>query len=301
MFIPTAAAPMSVEVLFGPGHVTEGEAAELSLRVTAEQDLTVVGGRVDLVRREMFFHHLAGMFNARARHTSVVTSAPLLGWGRMRAAERLEIAEVSLPIPAGSLGTTDAAIISVAWEVSVHIVAEGAPESVVTAPLIVLTRALDRVLDATQPPSADGRGWADVGVEGLATRQLRPGVLAGSVVVSPRRAWPARAVDVALLRREHVEHGIWLGDDPARNPPDQEKDREVTVARQRLADQVQLEPGRVERFPFALQVPEAPLAPSLQTQEFEISWVLRAWVVRPWRRSPFVEMGLHAPTAPPPS
>lgn len=298
MLIPAPVVPMTVDVLFRDRHVVEGGAAEFSLRVTAEQDLTVAGGRVDLVRRETFMHHLAGMFNARAKHSTVVASAPVPGWGRMHAAERIEVAAMKLPVPPGSLGTTDGAIISVAWEAVVHIASEGAPEAVVTAPMVVLTRALDCAEDALVPPSHESHGWAEVGVDGLSARQVHPGLVVGSVVVAPTRAWTARAAHVALLRREHVEHGIWLGGDPARNPPDQEKDAEVTVSRQHLADQLHLTPGRPERLAFALHVPQALLAPSIRTEEFEISWVLRAWLDRPWRRNPVIEVGLHAPTAP---
>lgn len=298
MLVPTAAAPMAIEVLLREPRVVEGGVAALSLRVTAEQDLTVVGGRVDLVRREDFQHHMAGMFNVRARHREVVASAPLPGWGRMLAAERLEVAGVELPVPAGSLGSTDGRLIKIGWELRASVATAATIEAVATAELVVLTRALDRAEDARRPPSVADRGCAALAVEGLASRTLRSGVLAGAVVIAPTSTWVARAAHVALIRREHVEHGIWLGGDPARNPPDQEKDAEVTVSRQHLADRLHLEPGRPERLAFALHVPQALLAPSLRTEEFEISWVLRAWLDRPWRRNPVIEVGLHAPTAP---
>ncbi len=297
MLIPNTATPMTVEVLVADRVVVEGGAVSISLRLTADQDLTATGGRVDLVREDNFQYHLAGMFNARARNRRVTASVPLPALGRMQAAERRQVSGVELTVPGGSLGSAQGSIITIAWSVQVHVTCEDAPSSVGTAALEVLTRALDQAVAAGKPPTSTDAACAVLAVDRLSTRNLRAGALAGSITVTPTIEWTARAVNVALIRSEHVEHGIWLSEDPARNPPYQEKDVDVKVARQRLADRVHLVPGHTEHFSFVLPVPQSALVPSIRTDEFAISWVLRAWLDRPLRRSPSIEVPLHVATA----
>ncbi len=298
MLIPNTAAPLTIDVLVSDRPVVEGGSVGVRLRATAEQDLTAVAGRIDLVREDNFQYHLAGMFNARARNRHVAASVALPPWGRMLAAERLDVADVELPVPAGSPGSAQGAIINVAWRVEVHVTCEDAPPTTASTALEVLSRALDQGVAAGRPPTAGDAGCAVLSLDRLSTRDLRPGSLDGSVTVMPRIEWVARAAHVALIRSEHVDHGIWMHEDPARNPPYQEKDVDVKVARQRLADRIHLMPGQPVRLAFALPVARSVLVPSIRTDEFTISWSLRAWLERPLRRSPFIEVPLHVATAP---
>jgi len=133
----------------------------------------------------------------------------------------------------------------------------------------------------------------------LSARRLVPGSeLSGSVTVTPRRAGSARALRLELVLQENVEHGPWLGDDPARNPSDQGKQAETVVDCVQLAGHHELEAGQPRSYTFTLPVPPQLPAPSMHTPEFSLRWLLRAVLDRPLHRDPYVEVELHAVTSP---
>jgi len=165
--------------------------------------------------------------------------------------------------------------------------------------ILVLSRSQDCASVALAPPVAVDRDFAALDLDIQSGRRLVPGAeLSGSVTVTPRRAGSARALRLELVLQENVEHGPWLGDDPARNPSDQGKRAETVVDCVQLAGQHELERGNPRSYPFTLPVPPQLPAPSMHTPEFSLRWLLRAVLDRPLHKDPYVEVELHGLTSP---
>ena len=80
----------------------------------------------------------------------------------------------------------------------------------------------------TVGPIGGDRGCAVLGFESLSSRRLVGGLpLSGVLTVAPLRPVTARALRLDLVLLEHVAHGPWVTDDPARSPANEEKDAEA--------------------------------------------------------------------------
>ena len=80
----------------------------------------------------------------------------------------------------------------------------------------------------TVGPIGGDRGCAVLGFESLSSRRLVGGLpLSGVLTVAPLRPVTARALRLDLVLLEHVAHGPWVTDDPARSTANEEKDAEA--------------------------------------------------------------------------
>jgi hypothetical protein len=122
--------------------------------------------------------------------------------------------------------------------------------------------------------------------------------LSGVLTVLTSRAVSARGLRVELALREQVHHGPWIGDDPAHNPAYQDKEEETTVASTAVAAHSDFLTEQPRRFPFRISVPKELPAPSMQTPEFTVTWILRAVLDRALRHDPYVEIEMHGTTTP---
>lgn len=116
--------------------------------------------------------------------------------------------------------------------------------------------------------------------------------------MQPLRPFSARSVRVDLVLAEHVLHGPWLTDDPARNPAQQEKYAETVVTSVPLAIHAGFDPGQLLRYEFSVPAPERLQAPTMRTPAFSLTWMLRGVVDRQLRTDPCVAVELHAVTTP---
>jgi hypothetical protein len=82
----------------------------------------------------------------------------------------------------------------------------------------------------------------------------------------------------------------------ARNPAYQEKEEETIVASTAASAHTDFLTDQPRRFPFRITVPEARPAPSMQTPEFTVTWILRAVLDRAMHPDPHVEIEMHGTT-----
>lgn len=82
----------------------------------------------------------------------------------------------------------------------------------------------------------------------------------------------------------------------ARNPAYQEKEEETIVASTAASAHTDFLTDQPRRFPFRITVPEALPAPSMQTPEFTVTWILRAVLDRAMHPDPHVEIEMHGTT-----
>ena len=84
----------------------------------------------------------------------------------------------------------------------------------------------------------------------------------------------------------------------ARDPSDQGTEAEMVVATAQLAGCLLLDPTQPLWLPFTVPVPPRLPAPSLQTPEFTLSWVVRGVLDRALRQDPYVDVELRGVTTP---
>lgn len=298
VLIPASGAPIQVEVDLREPEVVDGSPLHVRILATADEDATVTRCEVVLVQKVAYQYNQSGMFTVISRSSDVVAQTELPGWGPMIAGEVVG-APVALAVPANSLGTTTSKLIEITWEVRVTVHLDSTATAGASTPLVVLARALDCARAAVTPPRAVDRRLARLSIERLASRRLVPGVAVSGVLgIAPSRPWTARSAQVALIRREHVERGPWVGTDPTRNPAHEQKDAETVVAQQTLAEGMALDPSRPQQLSFLLTAPRDLGAASMGKPEFRVDWVLRASLGRALRANPFIEVDLHAATTP---
>ena len=117
----------------------------------------------------------------------------------------------------------------------------------------------------------------------VGSRRFGPGErLAGELAVEPARAGRLQAVRAELVLLQHVPHGPWVVDNPARNPEAHPNEAETVVARVVLAAGLPVAAGVPPlRWPFEIVAPQALPAPTLVTDDFALRWVLRGVAERP--------------------
>jgi len=102
-----------------------------------------------------------------------------------------------------------------------------------------------------------------------------------------------RDLCVKVALREQVHHAPWIGDDLAHNPDCQEKDEETVVASTAAGAHSDFLTDQPRRFPFRITVPKQLPAPSMQTPEFTVTWILRAVLTRAMRPDSHVEIKMQ--------
>jgi hypothetical protein len=281
----------------------EGSTIDATVRATAERDVMVEGGRVELVRtmtyRYTAWSPYASPITIPARGAKVISQAhfhpagPLLGG-------RPLLQPVALDIPPDGPGSVRAELVDISWAVQARLHLANSRDVEATTPIVVLSQARDCASVADAPPILEAQGCAVLGFESLSSRRLAPGVpLSGVLTVAPLRSAAAREIRLDLVLLEHVRHGPRLTDDPARNPAHEDRYAETVVASLPLAEQVGLEASRPLRFQFTLPVPPQLPAPTMRMPNFTLRWMLRGVVDRQLRRDPCVAVELQAVTTPP--
>ncbi len=294
------AAAIKLDVQLPVREFVEGSVIDLAVRGVVERDLTVAGGQVDLIRTVTYrYRNRADEFSLTpARSAEVVTRRVLPAGGRYLSGEQL-YETVCLDVPADGPGSVTGDLVRVQWAVRAHLRVEPSGDAEATRKVVVFSRASDRAWVQRTPPVWQDRRCAVLAFESLSSRRLVPGSwVSGVLTVAPRRAASARGIRVELVLREQVHHGPWIGDDPSRNPCDQSTEKDTVVATTVLAGGLQLDPIQPLWLPFALPVPPRLPAPSLQTPEFTLSWVLRGVLDRALRPDPYVDVELRGVTTP---
>lgn len=302
MLSTVTAPPLQIQVVAPTTQVVEGSHVDAEVIATADRAITWQRCEVSLATKVTYLHRegnlYGGRFTAPARRTDVHATQVLPGPGILAAGERVTL-PVSLAVPPLGPGTTACPLVQVAWAVRVVMHVEGGyPPVQVDAAFTVLSRASDRAAAAAGAAAvAVDHGRAVLDLVELSSRVIQPGdVLRGVLTIDALRPLDARAARVLLVLRQHVHHGEWLGTDAARNPANQEKELDTVVACSNVAGEMALDPAEPVRLPFTLAVPEPLPAPSLHTDNFTLTWLLRGVLDRPHRRDPHVEVELLGQT-----
>lgn len=300
MILAAGAAPVEVGITVGAVEVAAGSGVAANVHIRATREVKVRAAEVALAARVTYRYRDGGLLGSSvltpARRTDVHATHIVPGPWPIAAGESV-VVPVTLTVPAHAPGTSHTPVVDITWVVRVRIQAEGYLDAEEARSFVVRSPAADRAHVATGDPVVEDRRRARVRIEELASRSVRPGrPVVGTLVVEPLRPVSARAVRAAVVLRQDVHHGEWVGDDPSRNPANQELSRDTVVSALTLAEGLVLVPGEPRRLPFTLLMPEDLPAPSLSTPNFTLSWLLRGWVDLPLRPDPFVELELHAST-----
>lgn len=301
MKFATRSAPIDVDLQLPSRTVVEGSAIEVTVRGIARRDVAVDAGEVELIRTVAFNYRQGLTYGAEytfpPRRSEVVSREVLPATGRLAAGAPLT-QQVTLAVPADEPGSAATELVNVSWAVRVHLRIEGSRDEEVTRGIVVLSRARDRAAAAQDPPSGEDHGCAVLGLESLSSRILVSGSpLSGLLTVEPRRHGSARDLRLDLVLLEHVHHGPWIGDNPARAPSDPGKEAETVVTSAQLAHRLELDPAQPLRFPFTLPVPSGLQAPSIQAAEYSLRWVLRGVLNLRLHQDPYVEAEMQGVTA----
>lgn len=301
VLIPTVEAAVGLDVDVPVRAVTQGSTLSGTVLVEALSDLDVQGCEVALIRTTRYLYRQGNLYGAAmsvpASATEVVAARGLRCAGPLPSGDRLSL-PFTLDVPAEGSGTVAASLIQIQWAVRARMRVNESPPKELTHPIVVLSHAADRASVAQSPPVAVDRGLVALSFASLSSRQLVPGAtLTGMLALDPRRAGSARGMRVELVLREQVHRGPWVGSDPTRNPADQAREADTIVARQIVAHRIEVDPEAPVALPFRLQAPGRLPAPSLSTEQFSVSWILRGVVDRMLRPDPFVEVELHGATA----
>lgn len=298
MLIPSAPAPVRLRLSLAARELAEGSIAAGAVRVDAAAPVALSEGTAELVRTISYQYNNAGMGGSAAtsvqRSTQVVDSYALqFPPGQQSVCS----AQFTLGIPATGPGSAAGRLVEVRWAVRVRVPVVGYRPAEATGELTVRSAAGGLTAAAGLPGRTVDRRFVHLELIPTSGRMLGPGAtITADLSVRPLRFGVARGVRAMLLLREVVHHGPWIGQDAARNPADQGKDRDTAVAAIQLADQLVLDPAHPMTLPLALRAPDKLPAPSLSGPEWQVGWVLRAEVQRRFRTNPFAELDLHGST-----
>ena len=142
-----------------------------------------------------------GAASVPARVTEVVAARGLPCAGPLQAGGRLAL-PFTLAVPTEGPGSVAASLIQVQWAVRVRMHVSGSPPTVSSHPIVVLSRASDRIAVAEEPPATVDRGsWH------FASRPCRPGGSSrpdprsqGMLALDPLRPGSARGLRIELAR-----------------------------------------------------------------------------------------------------
>ena len=280
----------------------EGSTIGATVRATAEREVTVEGGRAELVRtmsyRYTAWSPYASPITIPSSDSKVVSQAHFRPAGPLVGGRPFE-RPVTLDIPPDGPGSVQAELVEIGWAVHARLHMAKSRDAEVTRPIVVLSQARDCARVAQAPPILEDQGCAVLGLESLSNRRLVPGVpLSGVLTVAPLRSTSARGIRLDLVLVEHVLHGPRVTDDPARNPAHEDKYADTVVASLPLAEHVRLDPSRPLRFEFTVPVPPQLPAPTIRMPNFTLSWMLRGVADRQLHRDPSVAVELQAVTTP---
>lgn len=297
----TRSVALDLDVQLPSRTAVEGSAIEAIVRGIARRDVAVNSGEAELVRT-VAFNYRQGLTNGPGsilppRRSEVVSRQVLPATGRLAAGQPLT-QQVTLAVPADAPGSAATELVTVSWAVRVRLGIEGSRDEEVSQGIVVLSRARSRASAAQGPPLGEDHGCAALGFESISSRILVPGShLSGLLTVAPRRRVSARDLRLDLVLLEHVHHGPWIGDNPARAPSDPGQEAETVAASVQLAHRLELDPAQPLRFPFTLPVPPGLQAPSIQEPQYSLTWVLRGVLNVRLHQDPYVEAEMQGVTA----
>jgi hypothetical protein len=300
----TKRASIDVDVQLPSSTFVEGSAISATARSIPTRDLTVLAGEVELIRTVTCCYRAVNIrgdkYTVHTRTSDVVGRHELPSAGRLTAGQPL-IQHITLVVPADGPGSATTKLVQIEWAVRVHLQVEGIPDVEATQPIVVLSSAHECVSAARAPSVAVDRGCAVLGFDSLSSRRLVPGTqLSGVLTVAPLHPGAAGGVRVELVLVEQVHPCPGLGDEPAALACDHEEEAvETVVASVQLGRRLEFDPTRVRRFPFTLPVPPKVQAPSVQTAEFSLRWILRGVLERPRQHNPHTDVELHGVTTRP--
>lgn len=277
-----------------------GGVALATVRTSASRDVVLQGGEVTLGYAQFYRYREAFFgphYTATHRRVHGVAAEALPGPTLLRGGQSVD-QQVLLPVPSGP-PSVSCALVGIGWSVGAHVRYEGTHRADAPArPLAVLSGGRGAVLGDVEVET--GRRRDAVTLEVLTGREsLTPGApIRGEVVVRAVRRGELETVRAELVLHQHVPHGPWLVDDPRRNPEPSPKDVFGVLQRAELARTVPVAPGQVLRWPFALEIPSDPPAPTLATGEFALRWLVRAVVVRRRARATTADLEIDVGTSP---
>ena len=201
---------------------TEGSAIDATVLVMADRDVVVTGGDVELVRNMSYRYRswggMGGSTTATARRSEVVDRSVFHSGGPLPGGQPL-VQQVRLQLPPDGPGSVRAELLEISWAVHARLRTKGCRDAEATKHILVLSEARECAAVAQSAPLVEDRGCAVLGFESLSSRRLVGGLpLSGVLTVAPLRPVTARALRLDLVLLEHVAHGPWVTDDPARSP-----------------------------------------------------------------------------------
>jgi hypothetical protein len=158
----------------------EGSTIDATVRATAEDDVMVEGGRVELVRamayRYTAWSPYASPFTVPAPDSKVISQAHLHPAGPLIAGQPFG-RTVALDIPPDAPGSVQTELVDISWAVHARLRIANSRDAEVTKPIVVLSQARDAAPVADVPPVLEDQVVASlpladhVGLE--ASRPLR--------------------------------------------------------------------------------------------------------------------------------
>lgn len=298
MITPSAPETLGLRIAATPRELRPGGIIEVRAIAYAKRPAEVVSCQVALIRRSSWRHRMGnvyGSWSGTTARTVAVVDSHLLDVPQALAAEEAVTVPVRLRAPLDSLPSTAGQLVEINWVIRALFELADGTHAQGDLPIKLRSSLQPPVIN--RPPSAVERGLVSLSLREVSASRLVPGgVLSGQVGVTPKRVGSGRGIRVELVLREEVHRGLWLNEDPARNPANETREAETVIARQQVADHIELDPAIPIALPFHLSVPDELPAASLTTKEFTISYLLRAVLDRPLRPDPRVEMELPAIT-----
>ena len=216
----------------------EGSRIDATVRATAEDEVMVEGGRVELVQTTTYRYTAWGAYaspiTVPARTSKVVSQAHFHPASPLVAGRPL-VQPVALDIPSDGPGSVQTDLVEIGWAVRARLHLAKSRDAEVTRHIVVLSQARDCVPVADAPPVPDDQGCAVLGFESLSSRRLVPGVpLSGVLTVAPLRSFSARSIRLDLVLAEHVlqdleDHGS--AEPPIKRPDAADDEDEQDVRR----------------------------------------------------------------------
>ena len=173
MNIDIKSAALKLDVQLPTREFVGGSVIDAAVRGVAERDLTVAGGRVDLIRTVTYrYRYRADECSLTpARSAEVVTRQALSAGGRYVSGEQL-YEPVCLDVPADGPGSVTGDLVRIQWAVHAHLRVEPPGDAEATRKVVVFSRASDRALVERNPPVWQDRRCAVLAFESLSSRRL---------------------------------------------------------------------------------------------------------------------------------
>jgi hypothetical protein len=280
----------AISVIPTAGPVVAGRTLQVMVAFVPDRPVDVTGGEVELIRTTAVTYVARNWTGAGTkvslRSSLVISRADLATAGPLAMGVCLQ-RKLELAVPPDEM-TIAGRLVQQDYVVRVRVRVRAGRDAGAESVVRVVPGPQVPSGAADDAPVTDDAGFAVLGVEALSAPHLTAGVpLTGTVTVAPLHAGTARGVRLELVLDEHV---------PARprEPLEEDCDATTVVAAISLAENLQVAPGRLLRYPFTLPVPERLPAPSVSTAEYTLRWFLRAVLDRALHRDPSIAIELSS-------